>query len=136
MARLCTKKEQKVSLSKKQIMLSTLHNEKMEKLFNPLKRDLQFLQPPSSRSSILTPHLSPSPYCWIKNDQPLILVHTHKDIRVMIQWNKNRISIANNSCVYAKMKTLTGRRVGLEKKKERKTKKSDNNFKALNSSSV
>ena len=40
----------------------------------PLKRNVQYFHPPSSRSSKNFDPLTcrPPPYCWVKNDQPLI----------------------------------------------------------------
>ena len=45
----------------------------MKEFFNPPQKKYKKCQPPSSRSSNIfyPPHLSTTPYCWIKNDQPL-----------------------------------------------------------------
>ena len=42
----------------------------------PLKKNVQFFHPPSSKSSKAfdPPHMSTTPYCWVKNDQPLIMI--------------------------------------------------------------
>ena len=57
-----------------------------EGIFNPLRRNIQFFQPSSGRSSkFLTPLTSrPPPYCWVKNDQPLSSMKMTKRAMILL----------------------------------------------------
>ena len=72
--------EQKINISKSFIFPQNIECEKTlimkqwRNISTPLRRNFQFLQPLSDRSSKIfeSPHLSTTPYSWVRNDQPLI----------------------------------------------------------------
>ena len=57
--------------------------------FNPLRRNVQFFHPPQAglQKNFDPPHLSTTPYSWVKSDQPLKHYQTQFNLESTIMRN-------------------------------------------------